>query len=81
MTIGGFVVAILVGMLVGWIASLVMRADTQPEILFDIGMGAVGGVVGPLILFASSILDALLAAFLSAALFMVILILVRRTQV
>lgn len=41
-----WIVAILVGALIGWLASLIMRTDEQQGALANIGIGVVGSVVG-----------------------------------
>lgn len=42
----GFIVWIVFGGLVGWIASLIMRTDAQQGILLNIIVGIVGAVIG-----------------------------------
>jgi uncharacterized membrane protein YeaQ/YmgE (transglycosylase-associated protein family) len=44
------VIWVLVGAVVGWLGSLVLRARTQEEILFDILAGALGALAGLLLL-------------------------------
>ena len=75
-----FALSVVIGILVGWVASVAMRTDSQEEILFDIGIGLVGGVIGPLIIFANSWFESFLAAYLGAFLFLAALAHVRRTQ-
>jgi len=41
----GFVIWLIVGGLVGWIASLVMRTDAQQGILLNIVVGIVGALI------------------------------------
>jgi uncharacterized membrane protein YeaQ/YmgE (transglycosylase-associated protein family) len=62
-----------VGAIIAWIGSVVMRKDTQGGILLYIAMGAVGGVVGPLIVFAGSLFHSALAAALGAMIFVLVL--------
>lgn len=45
----GFIVAILVGALIGWIASLIMKTDAQQGALANIGVGIVGSFLGKFI--------------------------------
>lgn len=42
----GFIIWILVGALVGWIASLVMKTDAQQGTILNIVIGIVGAFVG-----------------------------------
>jgi uncharacterized membrane protein YeaQ/YmgE (transglycosylase-associated protein family) len=42
----GLLVSIIVGGVIGWIASLIMRADAQMGILGTIGVGIVGSGLG-----------------------------------
>ncbi|HEX2864038.1 MAG TPA: GlsB/YeaQ/YmgE family stress response membrane protein [Deinococcales bacterium] len=41
-----FIWAILIGALVGWVASLIMKTDQQQGALMNIVIGIVGGLVG-----------------------------------
>ncbi len=42
----GWIIAVIVGALIGWIASLVMRTDAQQGALANIGIGIVGSLLG-----------------------------------
>lgn len=42
----GIIVWLIVGGLVGWVASLIMRTDAQQGILLNIVVGIVGAVLG-----------------------------------
>lgn len=44
-----WIVAILVGALVGWLASMVMKTDAEQGPLMNIVIGIVGGLLGALI--------------------------------
>ena len=44
-----WIVAIIVGALIGWLASLVMKTDEQQGALANIGIGIVGSVLGRLL--------------------------------
>jgi uncharacterized membrane protein YeaQ/YmgE (transglycosylase-associated protein family) len=72
----GYIVALIIGAIIGWLASIVMRTDAQQGILLNIVVGIVGSLVGSFLLggfFGASgnILNApldmgtLLAAFLA----------------
>ena len=54
MGIIGFIVWLVIGGIVGWLASLVMRTDAQQGILLNIVVGIVGAFIGGL-LFGGSI--------------------------
>lgn len=41
-----FIVTILVGALIGWIASMMMKTDAQQGALANIGIGIVGSLLG-----------------------------------
>ena len=45
-----FIIWLIVGALVGWVASLIMRTDKRQGLLADIVVGIVGAFVGGLIL-------------------------------
>jgi uncharacterized membrane protein YeaQ/YmgE (transglycosylase-associated protein family) len=51
----GFIIWLIVGGIVGWLASLVMRTDAQQGILLNIVVGIVGAFIGGLILNRGSI--------------------------
>lgn len=45
----GIIIAIIVGGIIGWLASIVMRTDGQQGILLNIVVGVVGSFLGNLI--------------------------------
>ncbi len=45
----GFIIWLIVGGVVGWLASLVMRTDGQQGIILNIVVGIVGAFIGGLI--------------------------------
>ena len=49
MSLIGIIVWLIVGGIVGWLASLVMRTDAQQGILLNIVVGIVGAFIGGLI--------------------------------
>lgn len=51
----GIIVWLIVGGIVGWLASLVMRTDAQQGILLNIVVGIVGAFIGGLIFAGGSI--------------------------
>ena len=48
---------LIMGGIIGWIASIVMRTDAQQGILLNIVVGIVGAVIGGLIVSGGSIND------------------------
>jgi uncharacterized membrane protein YeaQ/YmgE (transglycosylase-associated protein family) len=62
------VIWVLVGAVVGWLGSLVLRTRTQQEILFDILAGALGALAGLLLLGAPISGGGPLEQFLAAVL-------------
>lgn len=42
----GWIILVLVGALVGWVASMIMRTDEQQGALANIGIGVVGAIIG-----------------------------------
>lgn len=42
----GIIIWIVFGALVGWVASMIMKTDSQQGTLIDIGVGIVGAVIG-----------------------------------
>jgi uncharacterized membrane protein YeaQ/YmgE (transglycosylase-associated protein family) len=51
----GIIIWLIVGGIVGWLASLVMRTDAQQGILLNIVVGIVGAFIGGLIFSGGSI--------------------------
>ncbi len=45
----GFIIWLVVGGVVGWLASLIMRTDAQQGILLNIVVGIVGAFIGGLL--------------------------------
>ena len=43
---GGFLVALIVGGIIGWVASKIMRTDAQQGIFLNILVGCVGSILG-----------------------------------
>ena len=46
----GFIIWLIVGGVVGWLASLIMRTDAQQGIILNIVVGIVGAVIAGLVL-------------------------------
>lgn len=87
----GFIIWLVVGGLIGWLASIVMKTDAQQGIILNVVVGIVGAIlggllIGPLIGAGSinagdySILG-LLASLIGAIILLAIVNLVRRGRV
>jgi uncharacterized membrane protein YeaQ/YmgE (transglycosylase-associated protein family) len=87
-----FILWLLFGALVGWLASIVMRTDAQQGALLNIVVGIVGAFLGGLIFNLLGIggsninsgdfsLGALLVSFLGAVILLAIVNMVRRGNV
>jgi uncharacterized membrane protein YeaQ/YmgE (transglycosylase-associated protein family) len=46
----GLIIALVVGGIIGWLASIIMRTDAQQGILLNIVVGIVGSLLGGLLL-------------------------------
>lgn len=53
----GIIIWLIVGGLVGWIASMIMRTDAQQGVLLNIVVGIVGSAIGGFILNRGDIND------------------------
>lgn len=51
----GFILWLIVGGVIGWLASIVMRTDAQQGILLNVVVGIVGAFIGGLIVSGGSI--------------------------
>ena len=83
----GFIVWLIVGGVVGWLASLIMRTDAQQGIILNIIVGIVGAVIAGLIFGGGSInqdpldLTNILWSLLGAVILLAIVNLIRRGSV
>ena len=88
----GLIVALIIGGIIGWLASIVMRTNGQQGILRNIVVGIVGSLLGSFLLgrffgadgtIMSNALDGgvLLAAFVGALILLAIVNLFRRGSV
>lgn len=85
MDLVGLIIWLVVGGVVGWLASLVMRTDAQQGILLNIVVGIVGAFLGGL-LFGGSInagvtLYTFVSSLVGAIILLAIVNLVRRGRV
>ena len=69
--------AMLLGALIGWIVSLVMRTDTSEGILLDIAAGVLGAIPMAALLGNNATFDSLIAGGLGALIALALLKLVR----
>lgn len=81
-----WIIAIIVGGIAGWLASMVMARDASMGILLNIVVGIVGGIIGRLILggvinLSPEWLDYLVEAFIGAIVLLLIANLVQRGRV
>jgi uncharacterized membrane protein YeaQ/YmgE (transglycosylase-associated protein family) len=83
----GFIVWLIVGGIVGWLASLIMRTDAQQGIILNIVVGIVGAVIAGLIFGHGNInnspldLTSILWSLLGAVVLLAIVNLIRRGTV
>ena len=88
----GLIVALIIGGIIGWLASIVMRTNAQQGILLNIVVGIVGSLLGSFLLgrffgadgnIMNNALDGgtLLAAFVGALILLAIVNLFRRGTV
>ena len=88
----GLIVALIVGGIIGWLASIVMRTDAQQGILLNVVVGIVGSLIGsfllgPLLGAPGNILNApfnimtLIAALIGSIILLALINLFRRGKV
>jgi len=83
----GIILWLIVGGIIGWLASIVMRTDAQQGIFLNIVVGIVGAFIAGLFIAGGSInnsgFDArsLIASFVGAVVLLAIVNLVRRGRV
>ena len=84
----GFIIWLIVGGVIGWLASLVMRTDAQQGIILNIIVGIIGAVIAGLIFGGGNInnsnpldLTNILWSLLGAVILLAIVNLIRRGTV
>ena len=83
----GIILWLIVGGIIGWLASIIMRTDGQQGIVLNIVVGIVGAFIGGLILSGGSInnvgltLTSFLVSLVGAIILLAIVNLVRRGSV
>ena len=81
------IIWLLIGALVGWLASMVMRTDAQQGAILNIVVGVIGALIGgflfggPTINSSALNLTAILISFVGAVVLLAIVNLVRRGSV
>lgn len=81
----GLIILIIIGGILGWLASIVMRTDAQQGILLNVVVGIVGAVIAGL-LFGGSInqaitIETFLYSLIGAVILLAIVNLIRRGTV
>ena len=83
----GIIIWLVVGGIIGWLASMIMRTDAQQGIFLNIIVGIVGAFIGGLIISGGSINNAplnitsFIVSLLGAVVLLAIVNLVRRGSV
>jgi uncharacterized membrane protein YeaQ/YmgE (transglycosylase-associated protein family) len=85
-TLMGIIVWLIVGGIVGWLASLIMRTDAQQGIILNIVVGIIGAVVAGLLLGKGNInqglsIETFLWSLIGAVILLAIVNLIRRGTV
>jgi uncharacterized membrane protein YeaQ/YmgE (transglycosylase-associated protein family) len=85
-TLMGIIVWLIVGGIVGWLASLIMRTDAQQGIILNIVVGVIGAVVAGLLLGKGNInqglsIETFLWSLIGAVILLAIVNLIRRGTV
>ena len=80
----GTIIWLVVGGVVGWVASMVMRTNAQQGIILNVAVGVIGALIGGLLLGSSTInqnifnLNALVVSLVGAIILLAVVNLVRR---
>jgi len=82
----GLILWLIVGGVIGWLASLIMRTDAQQGIFMNIIVGIVGAFIGGLLISGGSIgngltLNSFLVSLLGAVVLLGVVNLIRRGSV
>ena len=83
----GIIIWLVIGGVIGWLASIIMRTDAQQGIFLNIVVGIVGAFIGGLIISGGSInnaplnLTTFLVSLLGAVILLAIVNMVRRGSV
>ena len=63
----GLILIIVIGGVLGWLASIILRADDRQDVLLNVSAGIAGALIAGLVTNNGSILDGLSAAALLAS--------------
>lgn len=83
----GIILWLIVGGIIGWLASIIMRTDAQQGIFLNIVVGIIGAFIGGLVINGGSInnsgltVQSFLVSLLGAVILLAIVNLVRRGSV
>jgi uncharacterized membrane protein YeaQ/YmgE (transglycosylase-associated protein family) len=82
----GIIIWLIIGGIIGWLASIIMRTDAQQGILLNIVVGIVGAFIGGLLITGGSInegvnLTSFIVSLLGAIILLAIVNLFRRGSV
>ena len=83
----GIIIWLVIGGVIGWLASIIMRTDAQQGIFLNIVVGVVGAIIGGLLFTGGSINNApltiysFLVSLVGAVVLLAIVNLVRRGRV
>lgn len=83
----GLILWLIVGGIIGWLASIIMRTDAQQGIILNVVVGIIGAFIGGLIITGGSInsapltLQSFLVSLLGAVILLAIVNLVRRGSI
>ncbi len=79
-----FIIWLVIGGVIGWLASIVMRTDGQQGIILNIVVGIIGSYIGGFLFGArlgGGTLGGLISAFLGAVILLAIINLIQRGRV
>lgn len=79
--ITGIIIWLVVGGIIGWLASLIMRTDAQQGIILNVVVGIVGSVIAGLLFHASGMLEGFIYSLVGAVILLAIVNLIRRGTV
>lgn len=82
----GIIIWLIIGGIIGWLASIIMRTDAQQGILLNIVVGIIGAFIGGLVVTGGSInegvtLTSFIVSLLGAIILLAIVNLFRRGSV
>ena len=78
MTLGGIIIWLIVGGIIGWLASLIMRTDAQQGIVLNIVVGILGSVIAGLLFHPSGPLEGFIYSLIGAVILLAIINLIMR---